>query len=46
MNLEELLNIVVEVVENKKVEDIIFFNMNEISDMIDYFVVCYGNNEC
>ena len=31
--------------ENKKAEDIISLNMNEISDMTDYFVVCHGNNE-
>ena len=41
----ELLNIAVEAAENKKAEDIISLNMNEISDMTDYFVVCHGNNE-
>ena len=41
MNSEELLNIAVEA-ENKKAEDIISLNMNEISDMTDYFVVCHG----
>ena len=45
MNSEELLNIAVEAAENKKAEDIISLNMNEISDMTDYFVVCHGNNE-
>ena len=40
MNSEELLNIAVEAAENKKAEDIISLNMNEISDMTDYFVVC------
>ena len=39
MNSEELLNIAVEAAENKKAEDIISLNMNEISDMTDYFVV-------
>ena len=38
MNSEELLNIAVEAAENKKAEDIISLNMNEISDMTDYFV--------
>ena len=45
MNSEELLNIAVEAAENKKAEDIISLNMNEISDMTDYFVVTHGNNE-
>ena len=45
MSSEELLNIAVEAAENKKAEDIISLNMNEISDMTDYFVVCHGNNE-
>ena len=31
MNSEELLNIAVEAAENKKAEDIISLNMNEIS---------------
>lgn len=45
MSSEELLNIAVEATENKKAEDIISLNMNGISDMTDYFVVCHGNNE-
>ncbi|MDK8170830.1 ribosome silencing factor [Staphylococcus warneri] len=45
MNSEELLNIAVEATENKKAEDVISLNMQGISDMTDYFVVCHGNNE-
>jgi ribosomal silencing factor RsfS len=32
----------VEATENKKAEDIISLNMQGISDMTDYFVVCHG----
>ena len=45
MNSEELLNIAVTATEDKKAEDIVSLNMQGISDMTDYFVVCHGNNE-
>ncbi|MBX8992365.1 MULTISPECIES: ribosome silencing factor [Staphylococcus] len=45
MKSSELLNIVIEATENKKAEDIISLDMQGISDMTDYFVVCHGNNE-
>lgn len=45
MNSDKLLNIAVDAAENKKAEDIISLNMQGISDMTDYFVVCHGNNE-
>lgn len=45
MSSEELLNIAVEATENKKAEDVISLNMQGISDMTYYFVVCHGNNE-
>ena len=45
MNSDQLLNIAVEATENKKAEDIISLNMQGISDMTDYFVICHGNNE-
>ncbi|MEJ7460667.1 ribosome silencing factor [Staphylococcus warneri] len=45
MNSDKLLNIAVDAAENKKAEDIISLNMQGISDMTDYFVVCHENNE-
>jgi ribosome-associated protein len=45
MTSEELLNIAVTATEDKKAEDIVSLNMQGISDMTDYFVVCHGNNE-
>ncbi|MBM6507476.1 MULTISPECIES: ribosome silencing factor [Staphylococcus] len=44
MNSDKLLNIAVDAAENKKAEDIISLNMQGISDMTDYFVLCHGNN--
>lgn len=45
MKSDRLLKLAVEATENKKAEDIISLNMQGISDMTDYFVVCHGNNE-
>ncbi|PHK49716.1 ribosome silencing factor [Staphylococcus edaphicus] len=45
MKSDQLLSLAVEATENKKAEDIISLNMQGISDMTDYFVVCHGNNE-
>lgn len=45
MNSDQLLNIAVKATEDKKAEDIISLNMQGVSDMTDYFIVCHGNNE-
>ena len=45
MTSDQLLNLAVNATENKKAEDIISLNMQGISDMTDYFIVCHGNNE-
>ncbi|MFW0759741.1 ribosome silencing factor [Staphylococcus cohnii] len=45
MKSDQLLNLAVNATENKKAEDIISLNMQGISDMTDYFIVCHGNNE-
>ncbi|EOT0258700.1 ribosome silencing factor [Staphylococcus aureus] len=45
MNSQELLAIAVDAIDNKKGEDTISLEMKGISDMTDYFVVTYGNNE-
>lgn len=39
----ELLFFVVEVVDDKKVIDIVVLNMEGILFVVDYFVICYGN---
>ncbi|KKI63579.1 ribosome silencing factor [Staphylococcus cohnii] len=45
MKSDQLLNLAVNATENKKAEDIISLNIQGISDMTDYFIVCHGNNE-
>lgn len=45
MNANELLTLTVQAVDVKKAEDIISINMQGISDIADYFLVCHGNNE-
>ncbi|EHJ08238.1 ribosome silencing factor [Staphylococcus simiae] len=45
MNSQNLLNIAVNAIDNKKGEDIVSLEMKEISDMTDYFVITHGNNE-
>ncbi|GGI31465.1 MULTISPECIES: ribosome silencing factor [Staphylococcus] len=45
MNAYELLTLAVEAAGNKKAENIVSLNMQQISDIADYFVVCHGNNE-
>ncbi|UXR77352.1 MULTISPECIES: ribosome silencing factor [unclassified Staphylococcus] len=45
MNANELLMLSVQAVDEKKAEDIISINMQGISDIADYFLVCHGNNE-
>ena len=45
MKSDQLLKLAVNATENKKAEDIISLNMQGISYMTDYFIVCHGNNE-
>ena len=45
MKSDQLLKLAVEATENKKAEDIISLNMQGISDVADYFVVCHGNSD-
>ncbi|KIX90169.1 ribosomal silencing factor RsfS [Staphylococcus microti] len=45
MNANELLMLSVKAADDKKAEDIISINMQGISDIADYFLVCHGNNE-
>lgn len=45
MNSQQLLELAIEAVENKKGEDIISLDMRGISDMTDFFIVSHGNNE-
>lgn len=45
MNEQELVTIVAKAADDKRAEDIIILNMNGISLMADYFMICHGNSD-
>jgi ribosome-associated protein len=45
MNNQELLNIAVKAADDKRAEDIIALNMQGISLIADYFIICHGNSD-
>ncbi|MEI5905768.1 ribosome silencing factor [Bacillus spongiae] len=45
MKSDELLNVVYEAVDNKRAEDIVALNMQGISLIADYFLICHGNSD-
>lgn len=42
---KSLLEIVVETCEDRKAENCVALNMQELTPMTDYYVICNGNNE-
>lgn len=42
---ENLLKVVVTACEDRKAENCVVLNMEELSPMADYFVICHGNSE-
>lgn len=44
-DVNEMLEIIVEASEDRKAENCIVLNMQELTPMADYFVICHGNNE-
>ncbi|RTE08519.1 ribosome silencing factor [Paenibacillus whitsoniae] len=42
---EQVLNFVINAVEDKKGMDIVTLDLNGISLIADYFVICHGNSE-
>lgn len=45
LNKQELLQLIVNTADDKKAEDIVVLNMEGISIIADYFVICHGNSE-
>ncbi|MEH7088421.1 ribosome silencing factor [Priestia megaterium] len=45
MTERELLSLVVEAADDKKAIDIVVLNMEGISLVADYFVICHGNSD-
>ncbi|MGC4375959.1 ribosome silencing factor [Fictibacillus sp. Mic-4] len=45
MKEQELVELVVKTVDDKKAEDIIVLDMKGISLVADYFLICHGNSE-
>ncbi len=45
MNSQETARAIVDIVEEKKGEDIILIDIHEISDFADYFVICSGTSD-
>ncbi|MCP8967193.1 ribosome silencing factor [Ectobacillus ponti] len=45
MDNKELLTVAVKAADDKKAEDIVVLNMNGISPVVDYFLICHGNSD-
>ncbi|HYK73071.1 MAG TPA: ribosome silencing factor [Pseudoneobacillus sp.] len=45
MNNQSLLNVVYKAADDKIAEDIIILNMQGISAITDYFLICHGNSD-
>ena len=45
MDNQELLKIAVKAADDKRAEDILALNMNGISSIADYFIICHGNSD-
>lgn len=45
MNNQDLLKIAVKAADDKRAEDILALNMEGISSIADYFIICHGNSD-
>ncbi|MEI3613317.1 ribosome silencing factor [Pseudogracilibacillus sp. SO30301A] len=45
MNVKQILQTVIEACEDRKAENCIALNMENLTPVADYFVICHGNNE-
>ncbi|WP_342044920.1 ribosome silencing factor [Bacillus sp. OTU530] len=45
MNEQQLLTVAARAADDKKAEDIIVLNMQGVSPVADYFLICHGNSD-
>lgn len=45
MNTNELIQVIAKACDDKQAEEITLLNMQEVSLIADYFLICHGNNE-
>lgn len=45
MNSNEIVQLAAEASDDKRAEDIIALDMNDVSLVADYFLICHGSNE-
>ncbi|MFC4022729.1 ribosome silencing factor [Oceanobacillus longus] len=45
MKNKELVEIIAEACDDKRAEDIVALDMNQVSLVADYFLICHGNTE-
>ena len=45
MDNKELVHLIAEASDDKRAEDIVALDMNEVSLVADYFLICHGNTE-
>lgn len=45
MNNKEIVQVIAEACDDKRAEEIIALDMNEVSLVADYFLICHGNTE-
>lgn len=45
MEKEEILQLAAEACDGKRAENLLALNMNEVSLVADYFLICHGNTE-
>ena len=45
MDLKEIVQLVAEACDDKRAENIIALDMNQVSLVADYFLICHGNTE-
>src|SRR5699024_12470702 len=45
MNNKEIIEVVAETCDDKRAENIVVLNMDNVSLVADYFLICHANNE-